>query len=93
MLENSKFHDVILCFGDKELKAHKNILSARSSVFEAMFSHDLSETRQNRVTIEDVSVDVFEVLLKYIYTGQVELDETFAADLLVAADKVQFWFV
>ena len=88
LLINSKHSDVTLTVGDTDIPAHKNILSARSPVFAAMFEHDCEETRENRVTIEDVDVEAFESLLRFIYTARVENGTKLNADLLIAADKV-----
>jgi speckle-type POZ protein len=69
--------------------AHKLILATRSEVFAAMFQHQTKEQSSNQITIEDVEPEVFQELLRFIYTGRVSLDkmETMAAGLLFAADK------
>ena len=88
--KRSQFSDVVLCTADGgEFPAHKVILSARSSVFEAMFSHDqFVENKSNRVEIEDISKEVMEALLKYIYSGDIAQVKQYAVELLEAADKV-----
>ena len=85
LLENK---DVTFVIGDQEFQAHKAILAARSQVFSAMFKNDCEETRQGKVTIIDVTVEAFEELLNYIYSGKVSSVEKYTADLFVAADKV-----
>ena len=87
--DGAKSSDVVLRVGGKVFQAHKNILTARSSVFGAMFQHDdmKEEGKPNKVDIEDVKVEVFEVMLRFIYTGKVSSNEL-TIDLLVAADKV-----
>ena len=88
-MQTSKFADVVLIVkGTKEFKAHKAILSARSPVLAAMFEHDCAESRQNRVEIPDVEVEVFEEMLRFLYTNRVHLLEQYAAELYLAADKV-----
>src|SRR5699024_857522 len=67
----------------------KAILSARSTVFDAMFSHEeCSESLQKRVEIPDIRPEVMEVLLGYIYSGDTTGVEGCAEELLAAADKV-----
>ena len=68
---------------------HVNILVARSSVFAAMFEHDMKEAATGEVEIEDVQPDIFKQLLHYIYSGRLStpLTETTAQPLFVAADK------
>ena len=83
--ENS--NDVVLKVEGKDLNAHKIILSARSSVFAAMFRQNMTEKEQNIVEIDDVSCDVMTELLRFIYCADVSNLKTLAIDLLVAADK------
>ena len=53
-----------------------------------MFSHDMSENRDNMTRIQDISYEGFKDFLRYIYTEEVaQLDELFM-DLYIAADKV-----
>ncbi|KAF7391566.1 hypothetical protein HZH68_011109 [Vespula germanica] len=63
--------DVKINVGYKEFLAHKSILS-RSPVFAAMFSHEMLENRENTVEIKEVDPNVFEILLKFLYLGEVD---------------------
>lgn len=68
---------------------HKLILSLRSPVFAAMFNHrDLKENQKKQVEIDDISGEVMEALLKYIYSGDIRGITGIAGSLLSAADKV-----
>jgi len=89
LYECKKHSDIVLIIGDEreELKAHKLVLAARSPVFAAMFEHECEESRRNRIEIVDLTVDVMEQMLRYIYTGKVSSEQCLF-DLLVAADKV-----
>ena len=88
LLQNGRCSDVVLKTGEKQLKAHKLVLSTRSPVFAAMFEHDCKEKLDSSVEITDVSGGVLEALLRYIYTGQVQSLDQFALELITAADKV-----
>ena len=88
VMKNEQFSDVTFSIGDKELKAHKLILSIHSPVFAAMFKHDTKEAKENRVEIIDIHFDVFQELLKFIYSGKAVVLDFCAAELLAAADKV-----
>ncbi|KAI9559153.1 hypothetical protein GHT06_015942 [Daphnia sinensis] len=83
--------DVQFCFPNDEqpIKAHVKILSSRSSVFAAMFQHDMQESKTGHVLIEDTERDIFYQLLHYIYSGRTwtSLTEGIAQKLLLAADK------
>lgn len=91
MLNGEKFSDVVLCVDSQQFQAHKSILSVRSPVFAAMFSHDTKELQQNLVEISDMTSKVMNALLNFIYTGGVS-PEDLTVELLRAADKVCFRF-
>lgn len=87
LIGDPEFSDITLAVGGKEVHGHKAILAARSVVFAAMFSHLMKESVHNRVVIEDIGYEVFEEMLKYIYTGQSPNMEKMADELLAAANK------
>ena len=87
MLTNQTLADVTLKVEDNEFKAHKLILAAASPVFEAMFKEGTKEHEDNYVNIEDIDSDVFEVFLRYLYSGQAENLEEMVLELFAAADK------
>ncbi|KAL7138765.1 hypothetical protein ABFS83_09G004800 [Erythranthe nasuta] len=91
--------DVVFSIGGEKFHAHKDILSARSSVFESMFA--VSDQRE--MVITDVEPRVFKALLHFIYSDTLPENErrslvggyafgpvvsnTIGAKLLAAADK------
>ncbi|UYV69663.1 SPOPL, partial [Cordylochernes scorpioides] len=87
LLESQKFADVRLNVGGYLVKAHKNILAARSQVFAAMFEHEMEEKRHNFVEIADMAHEVLWEMLRFIYTGQAPNLESLASRLLPAADR------
>lgn len=72
--KNQEFSDVTIYANGREFKAHKAILAARSPMFRGMFSHDMKETKFNRVEVSDVDPDVLEEMLRFIYTGKSSLE-------------------
>ncbi|KAF2985049.1 hypothetical protein EK904_012648 [Melospiza melodia maxima] len=60
---------------------------ARSPVFNAMFEHEMEESKKNRVEINDVDPEVFKEMMRFIYTGKAPNLEKMADNLLAAADK------
>ncbi len=73
----------------KSIKAHTLILASGSPVLAAMFENDFKEKPKKVANITDIKANIFENLLKYIYTGEVALETEVkdVAGLLVAADK------
>ncbi|PAA58105.1 hypothetical protein BOX15_Mlig001084g7 [Macrostomum lignano] len=91
LLERGLHADVALCVGANgaELRAHKSVLSARSPVFQAMFEHQMEESRANRVEVPDLDEDTMREVLRYLYTGRAPNLSNMADSLLAAADKYQ----
>ena len=88
IFDAGKFTDVtIVCPGGTEFQCHKAILAGRSTVFEAMFTHEMKERRDNKVDIQDTDADTLREMLVYIYSNRVRNLEGKAAKLLVAAEK------
>jgi speckle-type POZ protein len=87
--EKMLFSDVTFNVRGRKFTAHKNILAMRSPVFAAMFQHPTKELLSGQVEVEDVDPDVFQEVLRYMYTGspQSTAMDVMAPELLVAADK------
>lgn len=64
--------DVKLVVEGKEICAHRAILASRSPYFAAMFRHQMDESLSGRVKIDDIPFALFNCLLKYMYSGQLE---------------------
>ncbi|GBL85089.1 Speckle-type POZ protein-like B [Araneus ventricosus] len=90
LLEKSLLADVSLKCGAVSIPAHKSILSARSPVFEAMFSCPMKEAMENEVVIEGIVEPALRAMLRYMYTGKTEDFTAFLAIyLLFTANKYQ----
>ncbi|GFV14556.1 TD and POZ domain-containing protein 3 [Trichonephila clavipes] len=82
--------DVTLRTGSETFHAHKNILSARSPVFLAMFKTDMKESMQDYVDVSDLDNDTVRRMLLYVYTNALEdLHWESAFKMYPAADKYQ----
>jgi len=89
LLQSENFSDFVIECKAKEFKVHKNILGIRSPVFEKMFAHDTVENRESKVIIDDIEPDIMQVLLRYMYTGDLDGVDSNASLLILAADKYQ----
>ena len=76
-MKNTDATDITIKCDGREFRAHKFMLSSRSSVFAAMFSHKgTKESETGEVEVTDCNGDTMEMFLQYIYTGILP-EETF----------------
>uniref|UniRef100_A0A8C8G862 BTB domain-containing protein n=1 Tax=Oncorhynchus tshawytscha TaxID=74940 RepID=A0A8C8G862_ONCTS len=83
---NNAFCDVTLCCGGQEFPCHRIVLASFSSYFQAMFSTDLMESRQERVAINGVESQMIGMLVSYAYTAEVVISKANVQALLAAAN-------
>lgn len=82
--------DVILVVGDQSLPAHRLILCASSEVFQVMLMNSKwSESQEKKIVLREspACAAVFEVFLKYLYTGKIQVNYANVIPLLQLADK------
>ncbi|PFX13853.1 Kelch-like protein 2 [Stylophora pistillata] len=79
--------DITLVSKDnRELKAHRNVLSAASPFFCKLLQSDMKEKREGIVRFEDISGSVMEDVLEFIYTGTVKVTQENAEELIAAGN-------
>ncbi|RIA90977.1 hypothetical protein C1645_822645 [Glomus cerebriforme] len=95
---NSEF-DVIIKIGEennyKEFEAHSFVLLTRSIYFRTALSKEWVKKQDNKMIFHkpNITPKVFEIILKYIYGGIVEIDTEDpedVLDLLIASDELSF---
>ncbi|KPP57561.1 hypothetical protein Z043_124701, partial [Scleropages formosus] len=67
--------DIVLHVASKEIKAHKVVLASCSPYFHAMFTNEMSESRQTHVTLHDIDPQALEQLVQYAYTAEIVVGE------------------
>ncbi|KAM6968465.1 BTB/POZ domain-containing protein 6-B-like [Tautogolabrus adspersus] len=72
--------------GSQKVPAHKYVLAVGSSVFCAMFYGDLAE-EESEIHIPDVEPAAFLILLKYMYSDEIDLEADTVLATLYAAKK------
>lgn len=77
--------DVELIVRGRTIRAHRMILS-RSSVFLAMFQHNMREGATGKVIVNSFEYRIMNELITFMYTNKVNDLEEKAGDLLIAAD-------
>ena len=84
------FHtDVCIKAGEKSFQAHRLILSCCSGYFRTVFLTDAKEKYGNTVEIEEVDATSLELLIYFIYTGKLDINQKNVFELLPASDYLQ----
>ena len=78
--------DVTIKIEDEEFHAHRNILSASSDYFFAMFNGNMKERHAREITISGVDKDSMEQIMHFIYTGEITLDWNNVEPILQSAN-------
>ncbi|KEH23765.1 ARM repeat protein interacting WITH ABF2 protein [Medicago truncatula] len=86
-VNNPKLSDVTFIVEGKSFYAHRVCLLSSSDTFRAMFDGGYREKEAKNIEIPNIKWDVFELMMRYIYTGAVDIDLDLAPDLLKAADQ------
>ncbi|GJS54931.1 ARM repeat protein interacting with ABF2 [Tanacetum coccineum] len=79
--------DVNFIVQGKRFPSNREILIGKSEVFRAMFARGFKETLCKEVRIENITSDIFEMFLRFIHSGSVEIGLEYSPDLFEAADQ------
>ena len=85
MLNKREFSDVTFMVEGKPFYGHKIIISQLSEKFKAMFSDNNAdggmtagafiESQQNSITIDNITYPIFEQIMSYLYSGDLNLSQ------------------
>ncbi|XP_062974639.1 BTB/POZ domain-containing protein 19 isoform X1 [Elgaria multicarinata webbii] len=86
LINNPQFSDVTFLVGreQKEVFAHRCLLSSRCQAFGAMLSHP-QEIQQAPLTLSHVQPEVFLAVIEYLYTNSVTLNNLIALEVLTSS--------
>ena len=71
--------DVTIIVGEKKhkIEAHKLVLAATIPYFHAMFTHDMVESKQSEIVLDEgggtIDPNAFEALINFAYSGKVTI--------------------
>lgn len=88
-IEKEDSGDVQLIVDDVVVKAHRAVLTATSDYFKAMFRCDFVESNENEVNVPNFDLQTVETFLKFIYTGEVHMNEDNFQDVFSLANQFQ----
>lgn len=82
-------YDLLFKIGAREHRAHRTVMMARSPYFAEMLTLPEFSSENAVVEISDCNEQVFDEIMRFIYTGKITAgDGKVDFDLLVAADLV-----
>uniref|UniRef100_A0AAY4AVC3 BTB domain-containing protein n=1 Tax=Denticeps clupeoides TaxID=299321 RepID=A0AAY4AVC3_9TELE len=89
-----EFTDLKIIVEGKEFEVHQNILASCSLYFKDLVKSRSSGEAGNgeklELSMSNITADVLELLLEFVYTGSLVIDSANAKTLLEAANKFQF---
>ncbi|KAK9137279.1 hypothetical protein Sjap_007873 [Stephania japonica] len=86
-VNNATLSDVTFLVEGRRFYAHRIALLASSDAFRAMFDGGYRERDARDIEIPNIRWEVFELMMRFIYTGSVAVTLDIAQDLLRAADQ------
>ena len=81
--------DVSLQVNADLFPCHRSVLAACSPYFKAMFTGGMSESRQETVALQDVESSSLRLLLDFLYTGNIILDDQNVQDVFITSNLLQ----
>ncbi|XP_076147434.1 kelch-like protein 40b [Alosa pseudoharengus] len=89
LLENDKFVDCVLKIKGKEFPCHRLVLAACSSYFRAFFQSEEDESKKREVVLDEVEPGVMGMILRYLYTSNINVTEQNVQDVFAVANMLQ----
>jgi len=87
---NTKLCDTILQVNETIFPVHRSILSVCSPYFLAMFNGDMKESRERVIVLKDIRADILEIIIDYVYSGDIHLNSENVEAVLEHATCLQF---
>lgn len=81
--------DVVLKVAEREIKAHRVVLAAVSPYFNAMFTSDLVESKQEAVHLNDLDPFAVQMVVEFAYVARVNITIDNVQSLLTVASLLQ----
>ncbi|KAG9511355.1 BTB/POZ domain-containing protein 9 [Fragariocoptes setiger] len=73
--------DLTLVIEDQEINVNRDILAVRSQYFHALLFNGMRESRSSRIELPGTQLKPFKLLLQYIYSGRLNLEDLSSDDI------------
>merc|ERR1712222_255403 len=84
-----KYTDCTICCGAEVFTGHRAVLAESSPVFASMFDTEMKEGIDHCITLNDVNPAAVKVMMDFIYTGELVIENEDIVDLIAIADCYQ----
>ncbi|XP_078494037.1 kelch-like protein 12 [Ciona intestinalis] len=91
--QDSRFNDIIIRVGEKNIPANKMVLSYYSEYFNTMFKIEMEEKFKDVVELHAVDAESLEKLVDLMYTGKININTNNVCDFLATSDFLQIYSV
>ncbi|KAL5019266.1 hypothetical protein ScPMuIL_004988 [Solemya velum] len=81
--------DVTICVEGHEILCHKILLASFSPYFKTMFAGCLAESRQDKVTLSGIEMEMIKILIEYSYTSEIIINDYNVQSLLSASNLLE----
>ncbi|CAF3372266.1 unnamed protein product [Rotaria sp. Silwood1] len=88
-LDSGIYCDLTFIIGCEKFLCHRIILASSSPYFQALLTHKFKENNLNSIELRDIEPQIFSLLLHYIYSGKIEIDNNNVQNILIASDMLQ----
>ncbi|XP_070694134.1 kelch-like protein 41a [Pempheris klunzingeri] len=90
LLNENKLIDCVLKVGDRSIPCHQLILAACSPYFrELFFSEEDKDVDKKEVVLENLDPNFMEVIVNYMYSAEIDINDNNVQDILVIANRFQ----
>ncbi|KAK6485092.1 kelch-like protein 41 [Huso huso] len=89
LLDENKFVDCTLKVGDRSLPCHRLIMAACSPYFRELFFSEEGKENIKEVVLENVDAKVMDVIIKYLYSAEIDLTDENVQEIFAVASRFQ----
>ena len=72
--KDHKYTDITFLINGHQIPAHKAILASQSEYFDRMLFGELREASMNEIPLESVSLETFQKVLQFVYSGTLHME-------------------
>jgi len=87
--ESGLLSDITFLVDGERISGHRAIVAARCEPMKLLFQANMKDANEGEVEIPEISADVFRAFLRFLYTGECNVDNSDAAELLLLSHRYQ----